>query len=118
MTKVQRWQEGRVDPNKEHFELRYGSAEQEGWDEWIPIALVGPPDRGVVNIQFLVSQREPANASFVREVKGEVDFYLLEVGGDDPWTYAQYHSTTASNVYSKVHWSYFKAKLGAIDNRK
>ena len=46
--KISRRQKGGVDRTQDHFELRYGSAKDSGWDEWIPVAVVGPPveDRG------------------------------------------------------------------------
>jgi len=37
----------------------------------------------------------------------ELDFYLVEKGGANPWAYAKYHCNTAANMYSSVHWSYF-----------
>ena len=49
------------------------------------------------------------------EVRRELDFYLVEHPRDypdtgDPWSYAVYHCSTGANVYSPVHWSYFKGK--------
>jgi hypothetical protein len=106
--KILRWQQGPVDRTKEHFELRYGSAEGSDWNEWIPVALIGPPKARVVNVQFLVEPSEPKNAEAVGDVEKEIQFYLIEKGEPDPWSYAQYHCGTASNIYSNVHWSFFK----------
>jgi hypothetical protein len=36
-----------------------------------------------------------------------LDFYLVERRERNPWAYAIYHCGTGSNMYSKVHWSYF-----------
>ena len=105
--KISRWQEGPVDRTKEHFELRYGSIEDGGWSAWTPVALIGPPMGGVVQVQFLVESGDPKNAEAVSDVNGEIQFYLFELGERDPWAYAQYHSGTTSNAISTVHWSFF-----------
>jgi len=106
--RISRWQEGRVDRTKEHFELRYGSAEDSDWSEWIPVAVVGPPIAGIVNVQFLVEPCDPRNADVVIDVKKEIQFYLFELRERDPWRYAQYHCGTCANAHSEVHWSFFK----------
>jgi hypothetical protein len=106
-TTVNRWQEGRVDRAKEHFELRYGSVKDCAWDEWLPAALIGLPFDGVVNVQFLVDPSDPLKEDVVSEVKREIQFYLFELKKPDPWLYAKYHCGTSSNVYSQVHWSFF-----------
>jgi len=106
-TKISGWKEGRVDRTKEHFELRYGSAEHSDWQEWVPVAVVGPPKTGMVNVQFLVEHKDPKNSTVVSEVTKEIEFYLIEKGEPDPWGYAQYHCGTGANIYSEVHWSFF-----------
>jgi hypothetical protein len=105
--KISRWQEGRVDRTKEHFELRYGSIEDGGWSAWMPVALIGPPIGGVVHVEFLLEPGNPRNADAISDVKREIQFYLFELGERYPWAYAQYHSGTASNALSTVHWSFF-----------
>ena len=105
--KIDRWREGSVERSEEHFELRFGSAENDGWDEWVPVAVIGPPKAGAVSVQFLVDSSE-SNAAVVSKVISEIQFYLLEVGKPDPWGYARYHCGTSSNVYSDVHWSFFE----------
>ena len=107
--KITRWQEGGVDRTKQHFELRYGSAEDSGWSEWIPVALIGPPKRRIVNVQFLLENGKPKNAEAVNHVKREIQFYLIDKGEPDPWGYARYHCGTESNIYSNVHWSFVRA---------
>jgi hypothetical protein len=67
--RISRWQEGRVDLAREHFELRYGSAEDGGWSDWTPVAVIGPPTTGIVNVQFLVEPGDPKNAESVSDVK-------------------------------------------------
>lgn len=104
---ISRWQEGGVDRTKEHFELRYGSARDGGWSKWIPLAVVGPPIAGVVNVQFLVEPGDPSNANAISDVANEIQFYLIDKRERKPWAYAQYHCSTGANVYSNVHWSFF-----------
>lgn len=106
---ISRWQEGRVDRTMEHFELRYGSVEDGGWSEQIPVAVVGPPMAGIVKVQFLVGPGDPRNAGVVSDVAKEIQYYLIDKREHNPWAYAQYHCGTSSNVYSKVHWSFCEA---------
>jgi hypothetical protein len=110
--KISRWQVGRVDRRKEHFELRYGSAQEDnnGWTDWLPIALVGPPKSRVVNVQFLVEPKDSRNAEATKKTQEEIQFYLIDKEEDDPWSYAIYHCGTGANIYSMVHWSFFLAQ--------
>ena len=106
--KAWRWQEGSVDRSSDHFELRYGSAEEAGWGDWLPVALVGRSQPGTFAVQFLINQHDqPGYAEIIQHVKSELDFYLVEKREPDPWGYAQDHCGTGANVYSSVHWSYF-----------
>src|ERR1039458_875932 len=110
MPKISRWQEGRVDRTKEHFELRYGSADDDDWNCWILVGLVGRPIASIVNVQFLIEPSDPKNADAVSEVKKEIQFFLFDLRKPDPWWYAQYHCGTTSNMFSTVHWVYFEQK--------
>lgn len=105
---ITHWQKGPVDCTKEHFELRYGSAEDSGWSEWTPVAVVGPPVAGMVNVQVLVDADDPGNADVVIDVARQIQFYLIDKGEPNPWAYAKYHCGTSGNVYSKVHWSFWE----------
>lgn len=106
-TSLKAWQEGTVDPNDEHFELRYGSSQKEGWDEWLPAALVGAPVDGISNVCFLIDKNDPSNGQVIGAVEKEIQFYLIDKTEIDPWSYAKYHCSTMANVYSQVHWSFF-----------
>jgi hypothetical protein len=101
------WREGTVDRTSNHFELRYGSADDSGWDGWVPVALVGPAVNGVFDVQFLIDQANESQAQPVRALIKELDFYLIELNERDPWKYARYHATTMSNAMSSIHWSFF-----------
>jgi hypothetical protein len=111
-----RWEERQVDRALEHFELRYGSVEDGGWDEWLPAALVGPPVNGVFAVQLLVDRARSDQHSIVAKVIKEIEFYIIELGEPDPWRYLQYHCGTSANAYSDVHWS-FSAGESPPDSR-
>ncbi len=76
-----------------------------------PVALIGQP---AIDGRFAAELLVPRDSDdeglqrVVHEVLHETDFYLDEAGGPYPWGYAIYHCGTASNVHSRVHWSYFK----------
>jgi hypothetical protein len=109
-----RWQEGTVDLQKEYIELGY-----EADHDTIPIALIGGPENNAFPVQWLVDTKAPKNKRMINLVKRELNFYLVEKEEPDPWEYAKYRCTTASNLYSNVHWSYYpegdkKGKHSAI----
>lgn len=87
------WTEGTVDRQGEHLQITWG-------DDHNPVALVGRGSGRMFVVQFLACRTPP-------EVRRELDFYLTQVGGPDPWAYAIYHCGTAANVYSEVHWHYY-----------
>lgn len=101
-----RWEEGAVDPDGEHIEVRYGDTSNSRYEEWTPIALIGKPKRYVFPVCWLKVSTliGPAN---IEEVRWELDFYLVDKHEPEPWEYAIYHCSTGANIYSKVHWSYF-----------
>lgn len=106
------WRERSVDIAEEHFELRYGSAQESGWDSWRPVAIVGRPRKGVFGVQFMIDRATPDSAAMVDAVVAELDYYLVTLGEPNPWRYAQYHCSTSANIYSSVHWSFHKGKRG------
>jgi hypothetical protein len=102
-----KWVEERVDPLSEHIELRYGDAVTSGHESWCPVALVGTPKGNTFHVTWIADIGNPEKAAMIAAARKELDFYLLEVGGLDPWAYACYHCTTGANMYSRIHWSYF-----------
>ena len=92
--------EGRVDSAAEHFVIEYG-------DESALIARVGQGAEKTFVIEY---QPNPPLKDDIQEattaVRHEIEFYLLKVGGPDPWAYAKYHCGTMANAYSKVNWGY------------
>jgi hypothetical protein len=101
-----RWQEGAVDPDGEHIEVRYGDTSTARYEEWTPIALIGKPKRHVFPVCWL---KMPAtiDPAIIGQVRRELDFFLVDKCEPEPWAYAIYHCGTGANIYSKVHWSYF-----------
>jgi hypothetical protein len=91
-----------VDRTLEHFELRYGDAPKDGWDRWIPTALVSRVQEGLVTVKFLIDRDDSRNSEITKQVVGELDFYLVELRKRNPWKYLQYHCTTRSNIYSRT----------------
>jgi hypothetical protein len=102
------WTERVVDIRSDHLELRYGSANQTDRNAWVAVVRVGPPVARTFPVEWLLSLK--AHREAVRSVRKELDFYLVEKGEEDPWAYAQYHCSTAANMYSDVHWAFHKMR--------
>lgn len=112
-----RWVEGLVDTNDDHIKLwhgkpptadRGGAVRQSGR----PVALLARGRGKTFTVQFLVTARprDQRTAKILKDVRRELDFYLIELSTPDrpdPWAYAQYHCYTAANIYSKVHWGWY-----------
>lgn len=97
------WSEGVVDLEKEHIKLFVGPF----GDTAQLVALVAPAGERSFTVQFVVKKAGYAEA--VNEVTRELNFYLIEKGEDNPWAYAKYHCSTASNIYSSVHWGLYRS---------
>ncbi len=113
------WCEAPVDKSFDHFELRYGDASSSGgWDAWILVAIVGIIHEGLVNVEFLVDKTDARHSKIVEDTVKELNFYLVELGEEDPWQYLQYHCGTASNIYSSVHWDFIKGSANPTESQK
>jgi len=101
-----KWIEGVVDKNKDHIKITYGDVRKD--ETMIPIAHIAPGEGRSFNVQFINKKDDLGNkmTSILKEVKEELNFYLVNKGEPDPWAYAQYHCTTAANMYSNVHWEW------------
>jgi len=97
-----RWKQGYVNTEGEHFRLYYE-------DIKTPVATLGRRSRSVfiVNFEHPWKNRKRFNEA-LRQVKKELDFFLVEKDEQNPWAYARYHACTGANVYSSVHWGYFR----------
>ena len=102
-----KWITGSVNDSDEHIEIRFGNIEHSEWDQWKPIACVSAPKDRTFAVKFLIAAEMPSDIEMINAVKEELDFYLIDKGGDNPWAYALYHCGTAANAYSMVHWSFF-----------
>jgi hypothetical protein len=56
------------------------------------------------NDSFVVQFEDGVYKRIIREAEKELDFYLIELQEPNPWKYAKYHCSTASNLYSMVRW--------------
>jgi hypothetical protein len=91
------WHEGTVNTEKKHLRIVYD-------ENNIPVCLVQPEKNNNSFIVQFIIDRTVQNQSMIEHVIKELDFYLVEKDEYDHWEYALYHCTTASNLYSKVHW--------------
>ena len=96
--------ESEVNKKDEHFELTYGSADS---DDFLEVALLSKISDKEFSYQFLPNIDE----NLKKEVLKDINFYMVEKGEENAWSYAQYHSTTSSNIYSKVHWNFYSANF-------
>ena len=93
--------EGTVSTDDDHMKLTY----EENPD---PVAVIAQGEGNTFIVQFLETDSKQENwKETIRYVRRELDFYLVELREENPWTYAIYHCSTAANVYSKVHWGYY-----------
>jgi len=83
------WPEGLVDKNSEHIEITY----EENSD---PVALLSNGDGKNFVVRLSIAKEQPDNEEILNAIRREQE--------KDPWLYAEYHRTTASNLYSNVHW--------------
>ena len=98
-----KWVEGIVDTNEDHIKIRYG-------DDSDPVALVAPGEGKTFVVQSLLHQLnlfDKSEHEIADDVRRKLDFFLVELCEEDPWAYAIYHCSTASNMYSKVRWGYY-----------
>ncbi|MEO7859753.1 MAG: hypothetical protein ABIU05_04810 [Nitrospirales bacterium] len=92
-----------VDLGKEHIKLFIGPFGEKAQ----VIALLAPAGERSFTVQFVVAKADYAEA--LNEVTRALNFYLIEKGENHPWAYAKYHCSTASNIYSPVHWGLYRS---------
>jgi hypothetical protein len=96
-------QEATVDPSEEQIVLHYKRGARDDPERWEGAVRVAKPQEHTFRIQWFPKLSAAGRAATLREL----NFYLLTKGEPNPWGYAQYHCSTAANVYSEVGWSYF-----------
>lgn len=89
------WTLGKVALEKEHFQITCG-------EDPLVRALVGNT-LGVITVEFTEPKPPP---DLQKSISEELDFYLTELNEPDPWGYLIYHTGTAANVYSSVHFAF------------
>ena len=101
-----RWEEGLVKKFEEHILIRYGDIKDQHWKS---VARLTKQTESVFIVEWLIDRDLPENQVMVNETIEDLNFYMVEheCRGFTPWHYAIYHTSTASNLYSDVHWSYF-----------
>ncbi|CAN5505721.1 hypothetical protein BH18VER1_BH18VER1_14100 [soil metagenome] len=97
----------RIDRSGEVIEIRFGDAGGGGYDTWIPVALVEPSRNGKIGVELLLHREAKGYKKILGLLSEELTFYFTTKQESDPWTYARYHCTTAANIYSPLHWSFF-----------
>lgn len=108
------WRKGAVDCSAGCLGVQFGKPAASAARDWIPIALVGPPAAGVVDVEFLVESDRPAFAEAVEAVEKEIQYYLVDKGDADPWRYmCGHHVSQLANEYGEVQWGYFPTELDA-----
>lgn len=93
---------GVVDRDCEYMVLGCG----DGFDEFIPVALVAPSADGTFTVEVVMPPDDPRAATALPAAVRELRFYLVEKGERNPWAYAKYHTSTAANAYSSIHWAW------------
>jgi hypothetical protein len=106
-----RWQTGPVDRRGEHLAISYGHMATEDPATFPMVARISAPLQHTFTVQFLLEPEDARTVEILEAVKKELDYYLLFIGQPNPWAYAKYHCSTASNSYSDVHWLYYPTGL-------
>jgi hypothetical protein len=94
--------EGLVSENEEHIAISYGKVHTDE-HPFPTVARVSAPRDGVINLEFLIDDSTTHDAETMADVRRRVHWLFIEKGEANPWAYAQYHCTTAANIYSRVH---------------
>jgi len=111
------WQTGEVDTSTEHIKILYGDLNKVVPKDLVLAALLSAPEGYTFTVQFLIDEIDDKTKHIAKAVKCKLDYILLGLRKKDPWAYAIYHCSTASNIYSAVHWSYYQknSNSGARD---
>ena len=95
------WVTGIVDDNVEHIRIWHVENET-------PIALVAPGQGRSFVVQFLLADKpeDILICKIMKDVRHDLDYYLVEKRENNPWAYAKYHCNSGANMYSEVRWIY------------
>ena len=102
-----RWIEGKVDQESEYIGIFYsGNLDSITARDNTEIMTLVASCGGEITVQFPENLVEAEKEEIIKEL----DFYFVELEKEDPWEYAKYHCSTASNLYSSVRWVFYPAK--------
>ncbi len=108
--KTWHWVEGKVNRYKNHFHIYHNDDDDILLDDEHLVALVGKPKKDTFNVTFLIEPSSEKNKKRLTDVTRELNFYINDSNDPDAYRYLQYHCGTASNIYSRVHWTEFQAR--------
>lgn len=104
--------EGKVDRKQQHIAFCAGqkNGEENSGHE---VALLAPadsahPEVGQFVLEWVIGDDHPKAAEWKKDVRRDVDFFLVEKQEEFPWGYLLYHCGTTSNAYAylggRVHF--------------
>ena len=102
-----RWQIWTVPREEEHMELLYGDAWKQDPEDFLHVVLLSAPSDRAFTVQLLIQEDDAQSKAIIEAVRRDLDYLRIGLQERNPWMYAQYHCTTASNWYSNVHWAYY-----------
>lgn len=110
----QTWKEGLVNRDDEHVVISYAEPGEPG----TPVALLAPGPGRDYTVQFILQPdaEDRQGQAMVDEVRGQLEFHLVELDEPDPWAYPRYHCYTASNAFGPVRWTLQKNTGGVATN--
>ena len=107
-----------VELDADYFELRVKIAE----DEYRLAARLYKIKNSQIEQDFVIKRICKEQSLFDRACQ-ELTYYLCELpaermnsSAEITWEYQQYHTSTAANVYSQVHWRYISAPSERVKN--
>lgn len=90
---------GDIDLRSAHFLITAG-------EDWMPIAILSAPTDKVVDMKLALLVHDPDMGEVFAAMHKELNLYLYELSNPCRISYLIYHSTTMSNVYSRIHFTY------------
>ncbi len=101
---IQGFQRGVVQPDDDHILFTYGDMAHESWNGGVAVARMAKPVEGIFTVQCLLEPLNEINVEMLSETLHKVYSVLCRDMRTTPWDYALYHTATAANIYSNVHW--------------
>lgn len=102
-----RWKLGQITESSEYFLLTYQRISDPS-TKAIEVAKVSKSNNDVFIVELLIELASNKMKKIWAAVVEELDFYIIEKKEHDIWGYLIYHSGTSSNLYSEIHWIFFR----------